>query len=139
MLPDPRMIAANVGLGQDKLETADGLAAYLQKQVELIGERLPEAKIAGPQVSSFPGAEEAYLLLVKHSVDAVGTMIHLQRYVRVGLWVGIVTLTTPETQLSTVRPDYDNFVQGLRFLGLQEATAAQPETQVAANREESRR
>jgi len=42
-------------------------------------------------------------------------MLHAQTYARVGLWVGIVTLTTLESQLSVVRADYDAFVRGLHI------------------------
>jgi hypothetical protein len=61
------------------------------------------------------GAEEAYLFFVRHTVVAVGNMLHAQTYVRVGAWLGIVTLTTLEAQLKAVRPDYDAFVKGLRI------------------------
>jgi hypothetical protein len=42
-------------------------------------------------------------------------MLHAQTYVRSGLWIGIITLTTLEEQLRAVRPDYDAFVKGLRI------------------------
>jgi hypothetical protein len=35
--------------------------------------------------------------------------------VRLGIWVGIVTLTTLEAQLRAVRPDYEAFMKGLRI------------------------
>jgi hypothetical protein len=35
--------------------------------------------------------------------------------VRIGRWIGIVTLTTIETELLKVRPDFDQFVQWLRI------------------------
>jgi hypothetical protein len=36
--------------------------------------------------------------------------------VRLGRWLGIVTLTTLEAQLKAVRADYEAFVKGLRIL-----------------------
>jgi hypothetical protein len=112
----PNAIAANVGLGQDAIESADGLAGYIETQVKLIEGRFAGAKIAGPQPIAFAGAEEASLLFVRHRPGDAGEMLHAQTYVRVGLWVGIVTLTTPEALLRGVRPDYDAFVKGLRIL-----------------------
>jgi hypothetical protein len=115
MTMDARAVAASVGLGQDTLSTESKVADYIEKQKELIGGRLKEAKFAGPQVIAFPGVEEGQLLFVRHTMDAVGNMLHAQTYVRLGDWLGIVTLTTLEAQVSAVRPDYDAFVKGLRI------------------------
>lgn len=108
-------IAASVGVGQDTLSSESGLAEYIEKQKKLIGSHLKEAKFAGPQATAFAGADEAQLLFVRHSVDKAGSMLHAQTYVRLGDWVGIVTLTTLEAQLRAVRPDYEAFVKGLRI------------------------
>jgi hypothetical protein len=116
MLPDPRMIAANVALGQDTLAAPDALAEYIKTQAKLIQSHLSEAKTAGPQPMTFAGTEEAYLFFVRHRPAGAPDMLHAQTYVRVGLWVGIITFTTPEAQLKSVRPDYDVFVKGLRIL-----------------------
>jgi hypothetical protein len=112
----PTAIAANVALGQDVLESEDALASYIKTQVKLIDGHLTEAKIAGPQAIAYAGADEACLLFVRHRPGAAGDMLHAQTYVRVGCWVGIITLTTLEAQLGVVRPDYDAFVRGLRVL-----------------------
>jgi hypothetical protein len=114
MTMDSRAVAASVGLGEDALSAESNVADYIEKQKELIGGRLKDAKFAGPQAIAFPGAEEGHLLFVRHTMDAVGNMLHAQTYVRSGDWLGIVTLTTLEAQLSAVRPDYDAFVKGLR-------------------------
>ena len=116
MVPDPAAISANVSLGQDQLQAADGLTAYIESQAKLIQENLADVKIAGPQPAEFHGAEEAKLFMVRHSPEGAPEMLHVQNYVRVGLWVGIITLTTPEAQLKAVRADYEGFVKGLRIL-----------------------
>jgi hypothetical protein len=116
MMHDHRAISANVSLGQDTLEKPDALAEYIAAQGQLIESHLVEAKTAGPQPMQFAGAEEACLYFVRHRPEGAPDMLHAQTYVRVGLWVGIITLTTPEAQLRAVRPDYDAFVKGLRIL-----------------------
>lgn len=116
MRSEPGAILANVGLGQDTLSSETGLAEYIEEQMKLIGNHLKDAKFAGPQAAAFPGAEEAYLLFVRHQVASTGCMLHAQTYVRVRKWLGIVTLTALETQVKVVRPDYDAFVRGLRIL-----------------------
>ena len=108
-------VGASVGLGQDMLSSDDALAEYIGNQMKLIESHLKEAKFAGPQATAFNSADEAQLLFVRHSVPNVGSMLHAQTYVRLGRWVGIITLTAQEEQLRTVRPDYDAFVKGLRI------------------------
>jgi hypothetical protein len=108
-------IAASVGVGEDTLEAEDGLPAYLEKQMKMIEGSLQDVKCAGPKPTSFPGADEAHLMFVRHTLESAGPMLHAQTYARVGLWVGIVTLTTLESQLGVVRADYDVFVRGLHI------------------------
>ena len=113
---DASQIAANVSLGEDKLPDENGLPEYIAVQAKLIQGNVKNAKIAGPQPSSFPGAEQAFLFMVRHNPDGLADMLHVQTYVRVGLWVGIVTLTTVESYLKHVRPDYEGFLKGVRIL-----------------------
>jgi len=115
MTMDPRAIPASVGLGHDKLSAEDVLGKYIEKQMEMMGQHLPEAKFAGPLAASFTGADEAQLLMVRHEVPAQGVMLHVQNYVRLGCWLGIVTLTSMEAEVRAVRPDYDAFVKGLQI------------------------
>jgi hypothetical protein len=115
MSMDAGQHGASVSLGQDTLSASEGLAEYIEKQKRLIEGHLREAKFAGPQATNFTGADEAQLLFVRHTVPSVGSMLHVQTYVRLGLWVGIVTLATEEAQLRIVRPDYEAFVKGLRI------------------------
>lgn len=115
MTMEAGQVAASVGLGQDMLGSENDLVEYIEKQKKLIGSHLSEAKFAGPQATAFAGADEAQLLFVRHNVSSVGSMLHAQTYVRLSRWLGIVTLTTLEAQLRTVRPDYEAFVKGLRI------------------------
>jgi len=124
---DSRAVAASVGVGQDTLKSAGELAEYMEKQKKLIGNHLKEARIAGPQATAFAGADEAHLLFVRHTVSGAGSMLHAQTYVRVGLWLGIITLTTLEDQLKAVRGDYDVFVKGLR---IRQYASSKPEARV---------
>jgi hypothetical protein len=116
MTADPRAIPANVSLGEDILGEKDSLPDYIAAQGKLIEHHLLLPKMAGPQLMPFSGAEEAYLFFVRHTPDGAGNMLHVQRYVRSGDWVGIITLTTPEAHLQAVRPDYEAFVKGLRII-----------------------
>ena len=113
-------VAASVSVGQDSLGPESDLSGYIEKQKKMLENHLKEVKFAGPQATAFAGADEAQLLFVRHNAPPVGNMLHAQTYVRLGDWLGIVTLTTLETQLRAVRADYEAFVKGLR-IGTQRA------------------
>ncbi len=129
MMLHQRTVPANVSLGEDTLGAADGLQGYIAAQSKLMQHHLFAARMAGPQPMPFSGAEEAYLFFVRHTLNAGEgepcPMLHAQRYVRSGLWVGIVTLTVPESQLQGVRVDYEAFVKGLRIMP-EEQTQVEP-------------
>jgi hypothetical protein len=120
MTQNPQAIAANVSLGEDVLAASASLPGYIAAQGRLIENHLLLPKTAGPQLMPFVGAEEAYLFFVRHTPNNVGNMLHVQRYVRSGTWIGIVTLTTLESQLQAVRSDYEAFVKGLRIMPVEE-------------------
>jgi hypothetical protein len=116
IVTDARQIAANVSLGEDNLKDTGALAEYIGAQAKLIEGHFKGAKIAGPQPTPFAGCDEAMLFMVRHTPDGAPGMLHVQTYVRVGVWLGIITLTTVEAELRNVRPDYEFFVKGLRLL-----------------------
>lgn len=113
---DPRAIVSSIVLSHDPLPPGKTLLEYMTTQRTMIAASYPEAQIAGPQPSPFPNAEEGFLLLVRHRVPMGMDMLHVQNYVRVGTWIGIVTLTVAEPMLRTIRPDHDAFVKGLCIL-----------------------
>jgi hypothetical protein len=125
MMMDPKVIPANVSLGEDVLAATDSLPAYITAQGNMIQHHLLVPKMAGPQLMPFIGAEEAYLFFVRHTPNGAANMLHVQRYVRAGTWVGIITLTTVESQLQAVRPDYEAFVKGLRIIPAEETAPQQ--------------
>ncbi len=116
MTTDPGQIAANISLGEDVLRDENGLADYIAAQARLIGAALKDPKLAGPQPFAFPNTDQSFLFMVRHTPSGITDMLHVQTYVRVGLWVGIITLTTVEAYLKQVRPDYEAFLKGLQIL-----------------------
>jgi hypothetical protein len=59
MKMDARSVAASVCVGQDTLQFRKRNSQYIEKQMKLIEGHLKEAKLAGPQPTAFPGADEA--------------------------------------------------------------------------------
>ena len=55
------------------------------------------------------------MLMLKHQPMNDVTVFQVQHYVRAESWVGIATLTTLESELLRVRPDFEQFMKLLRI------------------------
>lgn len=53
--------------------------------------------------------------MLKHQPMNQVSVLQVQHYMRVDRWIGIVTLTTIESELLKVRPDFDKFLQLLHI------------------------
>ncbi|HMD20149.1 MAG TPA: hypothetical protein VKH40_07495 [Alloacidobacterium sp.] len=108
-------VPSNVYLKEDELLGGDQLILYIQTQITLMKRTFLEPTIAGPAPLQFPGADESAMLMLKHQPMNQVTVIQVQHYVRAGKWIGIATLTTTETELLKVRPDFEQFMKLLRI------------------------
>ena len=106
---------SNVHLREDELLAGDQLALYIQAQVTIMRRTFKDPVIAGPAPSNFPGAQDSAMLMVRHQPLNQMSVIQVQYYMRHESWIGIVTLTTLETELLKVRPDFEQFLKLLRI------------------------
>jgi hypothetical protein len=109
------VVPSNVYLREDQLLAGDQLEPYVKAQIAIMKQTFVEPMIAGPAPMEFPGAEEAAMLMLKHRPMHQVSVFQVQHYVRSGKWIGIATLTTLESELLKVRPDFDQFMKLLRI------------------------
>jgi hypothetical protein len=109
------VIPSNVYLREDQLLAGNQLLLYIQAQITIMKNTFLDPVIAGPAPMMFPDAEEAAMLMLKHQAMHQVTVFQVQHYVRSGPWIGIATLTTLESELLKVRPDFDQFMKLLRI------------------------
>jgi len=109
------VVPSNVYLREDRLIEGEELGAYIKKQIAMMAKTFLEPTVAGPVPLVFPGAAEAALLMLKHRPLSQVTIFQVQNYVRSNRWIGIATLTTLESELLLVRPDFDQFMKLLRI------------------------
>jgi hypothetical protein len=110
------VVPSNVYLREDQLLAGSPqLQLYIKAQINIMQRTFLEPTIAGPAPMEFPGADEAAMLMLKHQAMHQVTVFQVQHYVRSGNWIGIATLTTLETELLKVRPDFDQFMKLLRI------------------------
>jgi hypothetical protein len=106
-------IPSNIYLREDQLLAGDQLALYIKAQITIMNRTFLEPMIAGPAPIDFSGADEAALLMVKHKPMHQVSVFQVQNYVRKGKWIGIATLSTLESELLKIRPDFDQFMKFL--------------------------
>ncbi len=109
------VVPSNVYLREDQLLAGNQLALYIQAQVTMMKRTFLEPAFAGPAPMEFPGAEEAAMLMLKHRPMHQVTVFQVQHYVRSSRWIGIATLTTLESELLKIRPDFDQFMKLVRI------------------------
>jgi hypothetical protein len=109
------IVPSNIYLREDQLLAGDQLGLYIQAQITLMKRTFAEPVIAGPAPLTFPDAAEAAMLMLKHRPMHQVTVFQVQHYVRSGSWIGIATLTTLESELLKIRPDFDQFMNLLRI------------------------
>jgi hypothetical protein len=110
------VVPSNIYLREDVLLAGNQLALYIKAQITIMKRTFLDPQIAGPALIEFPGADEAALLMIKHQPTQGGAVFQVQDYVRVGTWIGIATLTTLQSELLKVRPDFDQF---MKFVSIQ--------------------
>jgi hypothetical protein len=108
-------VTSNICLKEDELLAGNQLELYIRAQITLFNRTFQEPMIAGPAPLTFANATEAALLMIRHKSLQQPSVFQVQNYIRIDRWIGIVTLTTIESELLKVRPDFDQFVQRLQI------------------------
>lgn len=108
-------VPSNVCLKEDELLAGNQLGPYIDAQITIMKRTFLDPVIAGPAPLEFPGATEAALLMLKHQPMNGTRVFQVQHYILMEKWIGIATLTTIETELLKVRPDFDQFMKLLKI------------------------
>lgn len=108
-------IPSNVCLKEDELLAGDQLELYIQAQITIMKRTFLDPAIAGPAPLAYPGATEAALLMIKHQPLNQAQVFQVQHYIRMEKWIGIATLTTLQSELLKVRPDFEQFMKLLKI------------------------
>jgi len=106
---------SNIGAMEEPLGPGITLPQYVEAQTKMLREYLREPKIDAALPPTIPGSAETVALEVRYSTKD-GPSIYLQRvYARSGSTIGVLTLTTLEKDLSSVRPTYDSVLAAISF------------------------
>ena len=108
---------SNITVKDDVLLAGNRLEPYIQAQINILRRTYLDPAFAGPQPAALLKVEtdETMLLLIRHQPVNGTSVLQVQTYVRLGTWIGIITLTTVDQFVRHVRPDYERFMSLLNI------------------------
>ena len=112
---DEKVFPSNIGAMEEPLGPGITLSAYVEAQTKMFREYLREPRIDAALPPKIPGATETIALEVRFSTKDGPSIYYRRVYALSRSSIGVLTLTTLETDLSSVRPAYDSFLAGASF------------------------
>jgi len=106
---------SNAVVTGEQLPQGKTLRQYVDSQVFLMHQLVPEVKLGAVAEATIRGAAEAFALEIRFPSDDGRPVVQRQVYARAGQWVGILTFTTLEKELPAVRHDFDSILDGVAF------------------------
>lgn len=98
---------------EDLLTNSATFGQFIESQLSLVREFVTDPQIEKTAPASIAGAQEVETFLVRYGTDDGRRFVQRQIYARAGMRVGVVTLTTLESELTRVRPILDGIVASL--------------------------
>jgi len=106
---------SNVVVTEEQLPQDKTLQQYVDSQVFLMHQVIPQAKLQAAGPATIRGAGEAFALEIRFPSDDGRLVVQRQVYARAGRSVGILTFTTLEEELLTIRHVLDSILSGVTF------------------------
>jgi len=106
---------ASVGAMEEPLGPGITLPQYVEAQTKMFREYLREPKIDATLPPAIPGSAETVALEVRYSTKDGQSIYYHRVYARSGSTIGVLTLTTLEKDLSSLRPVYDSVLSAISF------------------------
>jgi len=106
---------ASVGAMEEPLGPGITLPQYVEAQTKMFREYLREPKIDAALPPTIPGSVETVALEVRYSTKDGQSIYYHRVYARSGSTIGVLTLTTMEKDLPSVRPVYDSILSAISF------------------------
>ena len=100
---------------EERLGPGLTLQQYVEAQTKMFREYLREPKIDASLPPTIPGSAETVALEVRYSTKEGQSIYYHRVYTRSGSVIGVLTLTTMEKDLSSVRPVYDSVLTSISF------------------------
>ena len=106
---------SNIGAMEEPLGPGITLPQYVEAQTKMFREYLREPKIDAALPPTIPGSAETVALEVRYSTKEGQSIYYHRVYARSGSVIGVLTLTTMEKDLPSLRPVYDSVLSAISF------------------------
>jgi hypothetical protein len=106
---------ASIGAMEESLGPGITLPQYVEAQTKMFREYLRQPKIDAALPPAIPGSAETVALEVRYSTKDGQSIYYHRVYACSGSTIGVLTLTTLEKDLSSVRPVYDSILSAISF------------------------
>jgi len=106
---------STVVVTEDNLAEDETLGAYITKQVEMLRTMLKELQVTAAEVSTAMAADECHELYLRHMGTDGKIVLQRQIYLKRAHAVGIVTLTSEESEYANVKEPFDTVLSELAF------------------------
>ena len=106
---------SSIGAMEEPLGPGITLQQYVEAQTKMFREYLREPRIDAALPPTIPGAVETVALEVRYNTKEGPSIYYHRVYARIGSTIGVLTLTTLEKDLSSLRPAYDSVLSGISF------------------------
>ncbi len=106
---------SNIGAMEEPLGPGITLPQYVEAQTKMFREYLREPKIDAALPPTIPGSAETVALEVRYSTKEGQSIYYHRVYARCGSVIGVLTLTTMEKDLPSLRPVYDSVLSAISF------------------------
>jgi hypothetical protein len=106
---------ATIGVVEEPLGPGLTLQHYVDAHTKMFGEYLREPKIDIASPPSIRGSDETVALEIRYSLKGGPPIYYRRVYARCRSIIGVLTLTTLEKDLLSVRPLYDSVLSGITF------------------------
>jgi pSer/pThr/pTyr-binding forkhead associated (FHA) protein len=106
---------ATIGVMEEPLGPGLTLQHYVDAHTKMFREYLHDLKIDVASPPAIRGSEETVVLEIRYSLKDGPPIYYRRVYARCGFLIGVLTLTTLEKNLPSVRPLYDSVLSGFTF------------------------
>ena len=106
---------SNIGAMEEPLGPGITLPQYVEAQTKMFREYLREPRIDAALPPTIPGTAETVALEVRYSTKDGQSIYYHRVYARSGSTIGVLTLTTLENDLPSIRPVYDSVLSAISF------------------------
>jgi FHA domain len=106
---------ATIGVMEEPVGPSLSLQHYVDAHTNMFREYLREPKIDATRHPAIRGSDETVALEIRYSLKDGPPIYYRRVYARSGSIIGVLTLTTLEKDLPSVRPLYDSAVSDITF------------------------